>query len=141
MEQGLASVVVQRRIDWIDTDASGHYHNATVWRLVEAAEAVLHDRLGIREQTFGRTPRVRAAVEFPAALYFHQLVDVELAVTAVGRTSITYRFAVRRGERVAAAGDLVCVLVDRGGGTPVPWPDPWRTALLTAGPQPPERLT
>ena len=135
-----ASVVVQRRIDWSDTDASGHYHNATVWRLVEAAEALLHDRLGIRTQTFGRTPRVRTTAEHRAPLYFYDLVDVQLTVAAVGRASLTYRFEVRRGDLVAASGDLVCVLVDRGGGSSTPWPDDWRAALQQAGPQPPERI-
>jgi acyl-CoA thioester hydrolase len=135
-----ASIIVQRRIEWADTDAAGYYHNATVWRLTEAAEAVLHDRLGIREHTFGRTPRVRSAAGFRAALYFYDLVDVELAVAAVGRTSITYHFAVRRGADLAAEGESVSVLIDRPGGSAVPWPDAWREALTGAGPQRPERI-
>jgi len=36
-----ASVVVDRRVEWQDTDAAGHYHHSTVIRWVEAAEAVL----------------------------------------------------------------------------------------------------
>lgn len=137
---GPASVVVQRRVDWADTDAAGYYHNTTVWRLMEAAEALLHDRLGIRSETFGRTPRVRATVEFRRALYFYDLVDVELAVVALGRTSVTYRFELRLGGEVAAAGEVVTVLIDRAGGRAIPWPDAWRAALAGAGAQRPEIL-
>ena len=36
-----AAVLVQRRVEWPDTDAAGHYHHSTVVRWVEAAEAVL----------------------------------------------------------------------------------------------------
>jgi hypothetical protein len=61
-ETGHASSTIPRRIEWIDTDARGIYHWVTVVRYVEAAEALLHDRLGIRQRTFGRTPRVHFTV-------------------------------------------------------------------------------
>ena len=42
-----ARVLLQRRIEWMDTDAAGIYHWTTAFRLAEAAEAVLHTALGI----------------------------------------------------------------------------------------------
>jgi acyl-CoA thioesterase FadM len=138
---GPASVVVQRRIDWMDTDAAGMFHNTTVWRLMEAAEATLHDRLGIRSQTFGRTPRVRSTVDFSLALAFYDLVAVELTVTAMGRSSATYRFDVRRDGQLAASGEVVTVLLDQPGGRTTPWPEAWRERLLHAGAQRPELVT
>ncbi len=135
-----ASVVLQRRVDWLDTDAAGIYHHSTVWRLVEAAEATLHDRLGIRQETFGRTPRARIGAEFRKALYFYDVVDVWLGVQAVGRTSVTYAFELRVDGEVAVLGELVTVLLDRPRGSLMAWPEPWRELLLHAGPQAPELL-
>lgn len=135
-----ASVVIQRRIEWIDTDAAGHYHYSTAFRLSEAAEAVLHDRLGIRDETFGRTPRVRVSADLRATLHFHDLVDTTYEVSRVGRTSVSYGFRIHRGDRLAVEGEVVSVLLDRPEGDLVPWPDRWREQLLTAGPQPPELL-
>jgi hypothetical protein len=42
-----ASVRIQRRIEWSDTDASGAYHNTAAFRLMEAAETTLVERLGL----------------------------------------------------------------------------------------------
>jgi acyl-CoA thioesterase FadM len=135
-----ASVVLQRRVDWVDTDAAGIYHHSTVWRLVEAAEATLHDRLGFRHETFGRTPRARIGAEFRRALYFYDVVDVWLGVRAVGRTSVTYAFELRIDNQVAVGGEVVTVLLDRPRGQLVAWPEPWREQLLHSGQQTPELL-
>jgi len=136
-----ASIVVQRRIEWPDTDAAGHYHYSTVFRLAEAAEAALQRRLGIDiTQTFGRTPRVRVRADFESVLRFNDVVDVELAVAAVGSSSVAYRFEIRRGNGRAAFGEVVTVLLDRAGGRAQAWPPAWRELLLSGGPQPAERL-
>jgi len=42
-----ASIVVPQRIEWADTDASGHYHYIAAFRLYEAAANALMDRLGL----------------------------------------------------------------------------------------------
>ena len=136
-----ASVAVQRRIDWTDTDAAGIYHHSTVWRLVEAAEATLHDRLGIRHETFGATPRVRVSAEFRRPLAFWDLVDVTLTVSAVGRSAASYTFALHHDGELAAQGEITTVLIDRADGTTAAWPQDWRALLLEGGPQAPERIT
>src|SRR6185295_237508 len=97
-----ARVVLRRRIEWMDTDAAGIYHWTTVFRLAEAAEAALHTALGIAEFTFGATPRVAVEATFARPLRFNDPVDVELAVTALGRTSVEYRLAVRADGATAA---------------------------------------
>jgi acyl-CoA thioesterase FadM len=135
-----ASVIVQRRVEWPDTDGSGHYHHSTVIRWVEAAESVLHERLGLLD-LFGVLPRVRYEVDYLARLWLRDVVDIALRVSAVGRTSLTYKFEVRRGDEVAARGSVVTVSSDpRIGGT-TPWPDEVRKALLESGRQPPELIT
>jgi YbgC/YbaW family acyl-CoA thioester hydrolase len=135
-----ASIVVQRRIEWSDTDASGAYHNTSIARFMEAAESALLDRLGFLADVYGRLPRVHLEVDFLRPLWHRDLVEIVLAVAAVGRTSITYDVEVRRDGEVCARGRSVAVLLDRAGGTPRPWPDQYRHLLESAGPQPPERL-
>jgi YbgC/YbaW family acyl-CoA thioester hydrolase len=137
---GHARVTVQRRVEWPDTDAAGHYHHSTVVRWVEAAEAVLYDRLGLTD-LFGRIPRVRYEVDYRARLWFGDLVEVTVAVAALGRTSITYAFEVRRDGSVAGAGRMVAVQSDPAGGDPLPWPDDVRRLFLESGEQAPERFT
>src|SRR3954454_17774903 len=90
-----ASVVLRRRIEWMDTDAAGIYHWTTVFRLAELGEAALETALRIGDFTFGPTPRVKVEATFARSLRFNDPVDVELAVTALGRTSVEYRLAVR----------------------------------------------
>lgn len=130
-----ARVSVQRRIEWIDTDAAGIYHWTTACRLAEAAEAVLHTALGIERFTFGATPRVAVELNFRRSLRFNDVVDVELRVDHVGRSSVRYAIAIGGPDGLAVDGMLTACLVDRGTGTATAWPDEIRQAFLTAGPQ------
>ena len=136
---GHATVTVQRRVEWPDTDAAGHYHHSTVIRWVEAAEAVLYDRLGLRE-LFGRIPRVRYEVDYTARLWFGDRVDITIGVAALGRTSIRYAFEVRRGAEVAAVGTMVAVSSDPAEVGPAAWTDDVRERFTTSGAQAAETL-
>ena len=135
-----ASIVVQRRIEWPDTDASGMYHNTAAFRFIEVAETALLERLGLLDDVYGRLPRVHVEADFLRALRFREVVDVELSVADIGSSSITYRFEMRCGDEAAVRGTAVAALLTSAGGTPAPWPDEYRRLLLSAGPQPPERL-
>jgi acyl-CoA thioesterase FadM len=135
-----ASITIQRRIEWSDTDASGAWHNSAAFNIMEAAEVALVDALGMREDVYGRHPRAHIEADFLAPLWFRDVVDCEVRVAGVGRTSVTYDVSIRRGETTCARGRIVAVLLDRIGGTAQPWPDEYRRLLETAGPQPGERL-
>jgi acyl-CoA thioesterase FadM len=137
---GPASIVIERRVEWSDTDASGHYHNTAAFRLFETAETLLLARLGMRDDIYGRHPRARLEADFLCALRFHDPVETEVRVESVGRTSVTYEWEIRRGAEVCVRGRAVAVLLDRPGGSPVPWPEEYRRRLLSSGPQPTERL-
>src|SRR5262245_40191240 len=128
-----ARVVLRRRIEWMDTDAAGIYHWTTVFRLAEAAEAALHTALGIADFTFGATPRVAVQASFARPLRFNDPVEVELAVTALGRTSVEYRLAIAGGAGAAAEGTVTSCLIDRDTGRAVPWPEEIRAAFAGAG--------
>lgn len=127
-------IVVPSRIEWADTDAGGHHHNAVIFRLVEAAEAELVRRLGLIGY-FPAVPRVRQEADFRAPLWFGQEVSTRLWVEKVGTSSLTYAFEVwgeafEARERVcAAAGRVVVVHAPVRAQGSSPWPAPWRSAL------------
>jgi len=135
-----ASIRIQRRIEWSNTDASGAWHNSAAFNLMEAAEGALIDRLGMRDDIYGRHPRVHIEADFLAPLWFRDVVDCEVRVAKVGRTSVTYDVEMRRGEEVCVRGRLVAVLLERIGGTPQPWPEECRRLFESGGRQPGELL-
>jgi len=134
-----ASVTVQRRIEWSDTDASGFYHNTAAFRLMESAESVLLSRLGLVEEIYGHLPRVRIEADFRRVLRFNDVVDVRIAVQGIGRSSLTYAFSIERDGRTCVEGTVVTVLVDPSG-RPLRWTDAHRALLGRAGPQRPESI-
>jgi len=140
-ERGMAaSIVVQRRIEWSDTDASGAWHNSAVFRFLEFGETALLERLGMLADVYGRLPRVRVEADFLRALRHRDLVDIAVRVAAVGRTSITYDIEISHDGEPCARARSVAVLLDRARGRPAGWPDEYRRVLQTAGPQLGERL-
>lgn len=134
-----AEVVVERRLEWVDTDASTRYHSSAVIRLFEVAETLLLDRLGLLRPWYGRFPRVRLELDMRRSLYFFDPVEVWVGVAEVGRTSVTYAFRLTRDEEVCAEGRVTAVRVDDEG-KPTAVTDDERRLLLTSGPQAPERL-
>jgi YbgC/YbaW family acyl-CoA thioester hydrolase len=135
-----ASIAVQRRIEWFDTDASGHYHHAAALRLVEVAETALLGRLELRDR-IGCLPRVHLNVDFHRPLLFGEMVTIEIKVAKLGRTSITYQFRIIKEEQICASGDVTAVLLNRPLGRPRPWPAGERALLAGAGELAAEQLT
>ena len=131
-----ARVVLERRIEWMDTDAAGIYHWTTVFRLAAAAEAALHTALGIADFTFGATPRVAVQASFARPLRFNDPVEVELAVAAVGRSSVRYTLVITGPQGPAMTGEVTAALIDAGSKRAVPWPDDIRSALQNGGERP-----
>jgi acyl-CoA thioesterase FadM len=128
-----ATIVLRRRIEWIDTDAAGIYHYTTAFRLAEAAEAAMHTALGIADRTFGATPRLAVHVEFRRSLRFNDEVEVTLAVAALGRSSVRYALTLAGAGGVAAEGELTACLIDRHTGRATAWPEDMRERLASAG--------
>jgi acyl-CoA thioester hydrolase len=125
---------MRRRVEWIDTDAAGIWHWSLACRLVEAAEAEMHNALGIADITFGAMPRLTVSFDFRRPLRFNDEIDVELAVADIGRSSIVYEMAIRTVDgELAATGELKACFIDRTSGRAVPWPDELRAALSSGG--------
>ena len=134
-----ASITIQRRIEWSDTDASGLWHNTAAFRMVEWAETALLERLGILDDVYAHLPRVRIEANFQRALGFRDLVDATITVAEVGTSSLTYDFTLDRAGERCLTMRVVTVLLEPGGGTR-PWPEEHRRLLLESGPQAPEML-
>lgn len=130
-EPGPAAVVVERRVEWVDTDAAGQYHFTAVLSWAEQAEFVLLERLGIAELVAGRCPRAHVTVDFRRPASPRQLVEIDLSVLEVGQTSVRYGFVVRSDGETLAEGAVVGVFVPDG--RPTPWPDEVRRLLLESG--------
>jgi acyl-CoA thioester hydrolase len=113
----------------MDTDAAGIWHHSLIVRWFEEAEAELHRGLGIIDQTFGATPRVRTEFDFSRPVRFGDLVDIRFTVTDLGDTSITYEVELRSGSRQVASGRVVAVLIDPRTGEKRAWPEDLRKAL------------
>ncbi|SDZ17023.1 acyl-CoA thioester hydrolase [Tessaracoccus flavus] len=135
-ESGLPFAEVTRRIEWSDTDASGHHHNSVVWRFVESCEAQLFRELGYLESYFNGAPRVHQTVDYENKLYFGQNTTTKVGLTKVGNSSLSFWFELwgeeqgDRPRRRAASGRFVTVHVAQGTETAIPWPDDLRQALL-----------
>ncbi len=132
-----ASVAIERRVEWSDTDAAGHYHFSAVQRWAEAAEAALLRRLGLAE-LFGRIPRVHFEADYRERLWFGDVVRTELRVVRVGGSSLHYAFEVHGPQGLAASGRMSVVHAAPHTEGAEPWPAQVRRALTEAGPQQPE---
>ena len=60
-------------------------------------------------------PRVHVEVDFVKRVFPRDVVDVDLHVSLVGRSSASFGFVVRSGEDVAARGTVVAAFVEPGG--------------------------
>jgi acyl-CoA thioesterase FadM len=82
---------------------------------MEEAEADLLDRLGLVKELYGHLPRVHVEMDYRFPLRFWDQVEVMVAVDELGRSSITYRFEVRRDGEVAVEGRIMAVHIDEAG--------------------------
>lgn len=135
MERLPSSATIVRRVEWSDTDASGHHHNGLIVRLIEAAELDLMTEAGVTEEYFAAAPRVRHEITYSAPLEFGQDVTTRIAVERLGTSDVVLRDLGRGARRafpraLAASGIVVVVHVPFGERRATPWPDTVRAALV-----------
>ena len=128
---------------WADNDMFGHLNNAVYYQLFDTAiNAWINTSTALDPTT---TPALGIVAEsgcrYFSELQFPQSLVVGLAVTRLGRSSVTYRlglFRSREGQAenepqpTTALGHWVHVYVDRTTRKPVPIPDAIRALLSTA---------
>lgn len=119
---------VTRNVEWVDTDASGHYHNSSIMRWVESAEAQLFLRDFKLPDYFPRVPRIHQETHFKNKLWFGQAITATVGVSKLGRTSMTYNFEVQghaywvHPSGLAAFGTVTVAHVPPGAVNAQPWP-------------------
>ena len=122
-------MAVTRRVSWIDCDPSGRirYQAAFDW-FVDAEVAFLRER-GMA-WAFEAMPRVAASARYRAPLAFEDLVEIDVEVAEIGRSSVGYRFVARKDGEEAVSGEVTCVFVRDGRSATLP--DELRAALEAA---------
>ena len=126
---------VLRRIPtrWADNDHYGHVNNAVYY---EYMDSVVNDWL---MEVMGRDTRQMPAIglvvssrcEYRVPVEFPDSLDVGLATSKVGRSSITYQLALFRVSDgvLCAVGEFIHVYVDSSSRTSVPIPAAIRVAV------------
>lgn len=127
---------------WADNDMFGHLNNAVYYQLFDTAiNGWIAANVGIDPVAIPELGVVaESGCRFLGELGFPDRLIVGLAVTRLGRSSVTYRLAVFRAPDapgsdagpLAALGHWVHVYVDRTTRRPVPIPDGIRALLATA---------
>ncbi len=129
---------------WADNDMFGHLNNAVYYQLFDTAiNAFITIGTGLEPTSMPALGVVaESGCRYFSELQFPQSLEVGLAVTRLGRSSVTYRLGVfesKEGSKegrvprpVTALGHWVHVYVDRASRKPVPIPDPIRALLSTA---------
>ncbi|OSC42025.1 acyl-CoA thioesterase [Mycobacterium decipiens] len=123
---------------WADNDMFGHLNNAVYYQLFDTAiNAWINTSTGVDPLTMPSLGIVaESSCRYFSELSFPESLVVGLAVTRLGRSSVTYRLGVFKEpahtQAITALGHWVHVYVDRTSRRPVPIPDVIRSLLATA---------
>lgn len=107
-------------VAFADTDASGWMHFPNIFRYVEAAEHGFLRSRGVLvfDRAQGGWPRIKVSSEFKLPLLTGDPIEVQLAISRLGNSSITWEFEVLNSAgQTAAHGSMTTVRVDHTGKT------------------------
>ena len=119
-----------------DCDVMGHVNNAVYFTYFEQARIVMADTLGLRrslEDAGLGLILAHASCDYKAQVLFGDVIDIGGAVTAIGRSSFTGEYEIRRvrDDSVVATGKSVQVVFDYAVGKAILIPDVFREKLET----------
>lgn len=124
--------VFETRIRFIDTDASGRIHYTCMFRYFESAEIEFLRTVGISyRETEISFPRVHVECDYRLQLRFDDVIQIEVCLTKLGRSSVRFEFRALRSGEVAATGAIVVVCMDGGTQRSTPIPDGIRAQLAS----------
>ncbi len=122
----------QTRVGFSDTDAQGVVYYGRYMPYFDLARVEYHRQLEmLRAEPSDRQFVTRAmTVEYHAPAAFDDQIEVEVRVSRIGRSSVTYEFAAHlEGGRLAVTATQTLVLVDLARRKPCPVPDWWRERI------------
>ena len=126
---------------WADNDMFGHLNTAVYYQLFDTAiNGWIQTNVALDPvATTAQGIVAESGCRYFSELHFPERLVVGVAVTRLGRSSVTYRLGVFRAaeepagpQAVAAVGHWVHVYIDRTSRRPVPIPDAIRSLLSTA---------
>jgi acyl-CoA thioester hydrolase len=106
--------IVQRRIEFHDTDMAGIVHFSNFFRFMEFAEVAFLRSLGLNVavewegQKLG-FPRVSATCDFQSPAKFEEILDIAVRLDSIGRKSVSYAFDFSRQGVPVARGKVTAV--------------------------------
>ncbi|MCC5977096.1 MAG: acyl-CoA thioesterase [Salinarimonas sp.] len=120
---------------WMDNDVYGHVNNVVYYSYFDTAVNAFLVENGLLDITGSEVVGLVAETgcSYFESVAFPDALETGLAVTRLGRSSVTYRIGVFRegAPRAAAQGHFVHVYVARESGRPATIPDHVRAALST----------
>jgi acyl-CoA thioester hydrolase len=125
-----ASIELERRLRWADSDAAGRLHFPRIFELVEEAESELVRRIDWpMNRSMGYDfPRVHVECRFIRVIKLDAEFRLRFTVGKLGRTSIRYDYQVFNADaELAIEGTMTVVVLQNG--KPVEIPPTLRTAL------------
>jgi acyl-CoA thioester hydrolase len=118
---------------WHDNDAYGHINNTVYYAWFDTAVNAWLVEAGLLDVTAGDPIGlvVETGCRYAAPLAFPEPVEIGLAVSRLGRSSVTYHLGVFAcgAEAAAAEGHFTHVYVGRESRRPTPLPENWRGEL------------
>lgn len=118
-----ASIELERRLRWADSDAAGRLHFPRIFEIVEEAESELVRQI---EWPMNRSmgydfPRAHVECRFLRVLTLDSAFRLRLTVGKLGRTSIRYDYRVFDAEgELAIEGTMTVVVLQNGKPTEIP---------------------
>jgi acyl-CoA thioester hydrolase len=104
--------VVQRLIEFYDTDTAGIVHFANYYRFMEEAEHALFRALGLKikghlpDGTKYGWPRVASRCSYAAPARYDETVEIHLRIAKRSKRSLTTAYEFRRGDQQLAEGEM-----------------------------------
>jgi acyl-CoA thioester hydrolase len=120
------------RVGFSDTDAQGVVYYGRYMPYFDLARVEYHRSLDLlRAEPQERELVMRAMqVEYHRPARFDDRIEVDVRISRIGKTSVTYEFAAYlEGETLAVTATQTAVLVDLKERKPSPVPDWWRERI------------
>jgi acyl-CoA thioester hydrolase len=106
---------ITRRVAWADTDTSRAWAFTVAQRYAEEAEVAFLTDADVLELLYPHLPRIYVEAKYVTPAYFNQEVDVDLALTRLGSSSLHLVFRILRGATLCAAGRVGAAYVGHDG--------------------------
>lgn len=129
----MREAIYRRRIEFADTDMAGIAHFARFFVFMETAEHRFREELGFPVTSNDPRsasdppslgwPRVAASCDYRRPARFGDELEIRVRVAEIGRSSLTFSFAFRRGTDLVAEGRLTsacCRLGSEVRAVPIP---------------------